>query len=188
MDSSLDLFIIWIFKPIVILVAFLQVGFLLFYSNNLLGNFCFLQENVRVTDRTYLTPDNKLNTKMEASLDLFITWIFKPMVILVACLQVGFFFFTFLFQIILLHQPWRNLLIAWLVFSKQLESTLFNSSLALCLCIMGRLFFLKTKSQIFFRNAWSVVWFHCHSGLTARRKLGRKTVLVPNDGSPEKSD
>ena len=95
MDSSLDLFIIWIFKPIVILVAFLQVGFLLFYSNNLLGNFCFLQENVRVTDRTYLTPDNKLNTKMDASLDLFITWIFKPMVILVACLQVGFFLLHF---------------------------------------------------------------------------------------------
>ena len=107
------------------------------------------------------------------------------------CFSSGwiFYFIHFLFQLILLlHQPWRNLLIAWLVFSKQLESTLFNSSLALCLLIMGKLFTLKTKSQIFFRNAWSVVWFHCHSGLTARRKLGRKIVLVPTDGSPEKSD
>ena len=34
---------------------------------------------------------------MEASLDLFITWIFKPMVILVAFLQVGFFIFFSLF-------------------------------------------------------------------------------------------
>ena len=99
-----------------------------------------------------------------------------------------YFFFHFLFQLILLHQPWRNLLIAWLVFSKQLELTLFNSSLALCLFTMGELFFLKTKSQKLFRNAWSVVWFHCHSGLTARRKLRRKIVLVPNNGSTEKSD
>ena len=43
-------------------------------------------------------------------------------------------------------------------------------------------------SQIFFRNAWSYVWFNCHSGVTTGRRLGRKIVLVPNHGHPEKSD
>ena len=51
----------------------------------------FLREDVRETDRTYLTSENKLNTSMEASLDLFIIWMFKPIVILVAFLQFGFF-------------------------------------------------------------------------------------------------
>ena len=53
---------------------------------------------------------------------------------------------------------------------------------------MGKLNFLKGMSQIFFRNAWSFVWFHCHSGVTAGRRLGRKIVLVSNYGHPEKSD
>ena len=34
-------------------------------------------------------------------------------------------------------QPWLNLRLAWLVVSGQLESTLFNSSLALCLTATG---------------------------------------------------
>ena len=35
-------------------------------------------------------------------------------------------------------QPWVNLRLAWLVVSEQLESTLFNSSLALCLAVTGQ--------------------------------------------------
>ena len=34
-------------------------------------------------------------------------------------------------------QPWLNLRLAWLVVSGQLESTVFNSSLALCLAVTG---------------------------------------------------
>ena len=107
------------------------------------------------------------------------------------CFSSGWIFFKTFLLFLSIHfflQPWRNLFISWLVFSKQLESTLFNSSLALCLSIMGKLNFLNGMSQIFFRNAWSFVWFHCHSGVTAGRRLGRKIVLVPNYGHPEKSD
>ena len=50
-----------------------------------------IERGERETDRTHLTSENKLNTKMEASLDLVITWMFTPMVILVAFLQVEFF-------------------------------------------------------------------------------------------------
>ena len=59
----------------------------------------FIARGERETDRTHLPSENKLNTKMEASLDLVITWMFTPMVILVAFLQVGFFnLFTFSFN------------------------------------------------------------------------------------------
>ena len=51
----------------------------------------FIARGERETDRTHLPSENKLNTKMEASLDLVITWMFTPMVILVAFLQVGSF-------------------------------------------------------------------------------------------------
>ena len=34
-------------------------------------------------------------------------------------------------------QPWLNLRLAWLVLSRQLESTVFNCSLALCLAVTG---------------------------------------------------
>ena len=61
-----------------------------------------IERGERETDRTHLTSENKLNTKMEASLDLVITWMFTPMVILVAFLQVEFFLkpFYFFFQFI----------------------------------------------------------------------------------------
>ena len=51
----------------------------------------FIARGERETDRTHLPSENKLNTKMEASLDLVITWMFTPMITLVAFLQVGFF-------------------------------------------------------------------------------------------------
>ena len=58
----------------------------------------FIARGERETDRTHLTSENKLNTKMEASLDLVITWMFTPMVILVAFLQVGSFLISFFFH------------------------------------------------------------------------------------------
>ena len=36
----------------------------------------------------------------------------------------------------------RNLFLSWLAFSQQLESTIFNYSLALCLSLMGEFFFM----------------------------------------------
>ena len=81
-----------------------------------------------------------------------------------------------------------NLFLSWLVFSHQLESTIFNSSLALCLFLMGESFLFKYVLKERSRSSGSSLWFHLCGCLTTRGRLRRKIVLVPSAGPPKKSD
>ena len=82
----------------------------------------------------------------------------------------------------------RNLFLSWLAFSQQLESTIFNSSLALCLFLMGESFIFEYLIHESSRSSGSSIWFHNGGCLTARGRLRRKIVLVPSAGSPKKPD
>ena len=81
-----------------------------------------------------------------------------------------------------------SVFISWLAFSQQLESTIFNSSLAFCLLLIGDPFLLFFNHLYqSFRSSGSYLWFHHSSCLPARGRLRGEIVLVPSAGSPKKS-
>ena len=79
-----------------------------------------------------------------------------------------------------------NLFLSWLAFSNQLESTIFNSSLALCLFLMGESYpFEYFTLNKYSRSVRSSLLFHNCGCLISRGRLRREIVLVPSAGPPK---
>ena len=78
-----------------------------------------------------------------------------------------------------------NLFLSWLAFSNQLESTIFNSSLALCLFLMGESYPFEYVLNKCYRSVGSSLLFDNCGCLISRGGLRGEIVLVPSAGPPK---